>query len=256
VNKKAFTLIELLVVIAIIAMLMGVLIPSLARAKEQGREIYCQNNLRQMHIAAMYYAESHRGSYPISRYFASTATEKTQFCWDFTTRRYKNGLVKTEPGILWQGDTIEKVQQCPSFKGNANMFADPFTGYNYNTSYIGRGQGEFITQPAKTQDVRSPNACVLFGDGQTVDGANKFMRSPLRSEFDSTTFSDPWGGAQGFRHSGSTNIVWCDGSTESQEQVFLGNDGNTRRILDDYQKRTPRSPIGFLSADNSAYDLQ
>lgn len=254
-NQKAFTLIELLVVIAIIAMLMTVLIPSLARAKEQGREVYCQNNLRQMHIAATVYAENHRGYYPISQYTVSIATETTQYCWDFTTQQFSSGITKTSPGILWQGDTIDKIQQCPSFRGNSNTMADPHTGYNYNTSFVGHGQNESIPQSSRAQDVRRPGGCVLFGDGETTFGANKYMRSTLRSDSDS--FIGRWSGTQGYRHSLSTNLVWCDGSAASKDQVFTGdNTGKTREKLESYNRKNPRSPIGFISADNSAYDLR
>ena len=59
--KKAFTLIELLVVIAIIALLLGILLPSLRKAKEMAGRIVCANHLKQLGMANIIYADNHDG---------------------------------------------------------------------------------------------------------------------------------------------------------------------------------------------------
>jgi len=62
-KQNAFTLIELLVVIAVIAILMGILMPALMKAKEHGKRMVCRNNLRTMGMANTLYAHDADGWY-------------------------------------------------------------------------------------------------------------------------------------------------------------------------------------------------
>lgn len=248
-NIIGFTLVELLVVISVIAMLLAILVPSLQAAREQAKGLICLSRLRQLMLACDVYIQSNDNYFPpalLADKFEGSCF--TMSHWDFiATRNWSTNKVIIKPGILWQGQTIAKVQQCPSYKGDDNAFGSKFTGYNYNITYIGHGAGEPVERPARITDIKRPAECALFGDGGFDGGANKFMRAPFLPSCGGDV-SWIYAGTQAYRHRQRTNTVFCDGSAISSGKCFK----NTEPGIG--EKIAPGT--GFLSSDNSAYDLE
>jgi prepilin-type processing-associated H-X9-DG protein len=140
------------------------------------------------------------------------------------------------------------VQQCPAFEGNAAGSNDPFTGYNYNTSYIG-GEEEFATRrlipPVKLTQVRRPSETVVFGDAEFSGGSNRFMRSPFYSPTEIPVAR--YAGTQAFRHRGQSNAAYADGHAAPLPRRFTTTYSAEQSLI------APHT--GFLAADNSIYDL-
>ncbi len=234
----SFTLIEILVVVAIIAVLLAVLLPALSIAREDARTIYCLNNIKQMLTACSFYNSVSNEQFPVAYIYDNDWNE---YAWDFFNIYTEN---RYESGWLWRegGATIEKIQKCPSlFKQTESWgWSDlrPYTGYNYNTSYVGHGSLEYRKRPITVSQINNPSNCVIFGDGQSYNGPDNYMRAP------SDVLWAPLG-TQGYRHNGKTNAGFADGHSEVISKRYSAGYPDVQVTKD----------CGFLSSDDSLYDI-
>lgn len=209
---KGFTLIELLVVIAIIAILAGMLLPALGKARGIARSIACKSKMRQIHLAAMGYTDDYKG-WIIGWYKSTTiSVESTAANNSACFNNY-----------LGSARSTKKVFNCPekNFKSSNAALSYYSIGMHGglcgNVVYYPRNIKEF---GKKDQD--PPSKLLLAADHGECDsgaqGCNRYghlssswsgcIVGPQRS-----TESSPSGALQsGVRHNGRANYLTLAGN--------------------------------------------
>ncbi|HVT89351.1 MAG TPA: prepilin-type N-terminal cleavage/methylation domain-containing protein [Tepidisphaeraceae bacterium] len=247
-TKRAFTLIELLVVIGIIGVLMSILLPAMAAARQSARAATCASNLRQLEIAALNYSTDNAGMLPpahllfftknLDRWHGTRTNLSQPF--DFSKSRLKPYL------------QVAKIKQCPDFEpAVSGGFEASAGGYGYNDAYLGSSIGVSNaagadSTPAKISAIHKPAETIAFTDAAmaTPDLIEySFVEAPLNS-------MGPTSPSIHFRHNGRANVAWLDGhiSLESMEWTYLTNYKDADNA---------RAKLGFFGPkDNSLFDRQ
>jgi prepilin-type N-terminal cleavage/methylation domain-containing protein/prepilin-type processing-associated H-X9-DG protein len=137
-RKEGFTLIELLAVIVVIAVLAGLLLPALARAKASARSVTCLNNLRQWGLATHLYAGDHDDFLPPEG-FANPTDRHTNTGWYVLLPR----VIELPPyhSMPWRTNAEAAMEKslwlCPENPRRSN--GRNLFHYCLNREYDGRG---------------------------------------------------------------------------------------------------------------------
>lgn len=219
----AFTLIELLVVVSIIALLMGVLLPVLGRARSAAKAAACLSNLRQTTTALLLYSQDHDGRLvTFSQATPATAGDPAGITWWFGFEAggpaggTNRPLDKSRsPLATYFGGDIQDGLACPAFPRNDPRFVAKFAVSSAHFGYNGGIVWPFPigARPHRLADFVQPSAVFAFADAVHQDFGSSFY------EPHSLAYRRPGkvAGTGHYRHANTTaNLAHLDGHATAQ----------------------------------------
>ena len=240
-RQKSFTLIELLVVIAIIAILAGLLLPAVSKARESGRRATCTSNLRQIAIGFSLYAGDFRGFLPPTTGSNPWVKNGNAYWADFlqpyvdssvptNNRGYSGISAGNQKARTFNGDYTcpssdlsctgycSQVWHCPSM---TNRFPDTAAlayAYHYNDNAC---QAEVTNSPAwygqPFSYIKAPSQFFLVVDTSTTTDPGDYRLYFANGV--SYHGTDPWSlpsSTPNLFHNGRFNALFADGHVAIQ----------------------------------------
>lgn len=223
-KRKGFTLIELLVVVSILALLMGILMPSLQKARKQAQAVVCAAHMKGLGVALRLYLDDYDGK---------THTTPNRGLWDNAWEGLP--IIKDYgPNDTWAYWGIaykpyvknKKVFRCPSTIRNDDW---PEEGwgvlYQEYFRYCSFGLNGYIADQTIDHEFKRHDEMIVFQDHieQKLDGidSDMFCLAPGKSvnipqwRPGSSLVNTHWQGhdtvGECFRHSRASNTCWLDG---------------------------------------------
>lgn len=200
-----FTLIELLVVIAIIAILAGMLLPALSRAKESGKRIACVNNIKQMGLSLTLYADDNEGKMP-PRTLPNSWPMRLQ---DY----YKDLKILTCPTDVPNPKTAINDPKYPADSAPRSYIINGWNDY-LKASFEREGKPFSMSLIMNTtiseNAIRNPSETIFFGEkkSQSAHFYMDFLETPTGNDFEELEHARHGGNGT----EGGSNYAFADGS--------------------------------------------
>ncbi|MBI3870996.1 MAG: prepilin-type N-terminal cleavage/methylation domain-containing protein [Verrucomicrobia bacterium] len=218
-RRRGFTLIEVLVVVAIVALLAGILLPVLAKAKGRAQGITCANNIRQLHIAWIGFADEHGGKLVNNHGIQETLRTRDNWVnnvldWGFSPGNTNLETLRSGHLTPYLGESTG-VFHCPSDKSVADN-GSRIRSYSMNSMVGDPGEltnrfNPQMLQFFKNTDFPKPSEIYVFLDEHP---------DTLNDGFFMNRWAEPkWGNLPANYHDSGANLSFADGHVERHRWV-------------------------------------
>jgi len=210
-KQGGFTLIELLVVIAIIAILMAILMPALQRAREQGKRAACLNNLHQLGLAWIMYADENddklvNGAIGYSNQNMSWGDHRNEQAWvdEYSNTDTAAQIRGIRNGALWPYLKDEAIYRCPTGRrGQALTYAIMFSMNAVNHTWTQGVKGAHVKKMSEIYNPAPAYRLVFIDEGyMTPDAYAVYYRD------------ESWFDSPPVRHGDGTTLSFADGHSD------------------------------------------